>query len=78
MSQPSPSSGRSRSPLLPIALILVGASVCACLAGGAITLFDLLPIANSRGLGQVIGQLIGGLLLLAIVLVIIDRVRKRR
>jgi hypothetical protein len=61
-----------------VALILVGVTVFACLAGAVITLFDLLPIANSRAFGQVIGQLIVGLLLLATVLFIIDRSRKRR
>ena len=78
MSQPPPSAVRRRSALLTVALVLVGGAVCACLAGAAITLFDLVPIANPRAFGQTIGQLIIGLLVVAALLFAVDRSRKRR
>jgi len=72
----TPSAQRPRSVFLTLARICVGLCLLVIVASGAIVIFDVVPVANPAGFGGVVGQLVGYLLLGALILFVIGRVRR--
>jgi hypothetical protein len=76
MSNALPHTRRQRSVFLKIARVLLGICLLLLVTGSAITIFDLMPGIQPASLGYVIGQATIALLLGALVLFLIDRVRR--